>query len=100
MFLNNIASIMALDCEEEIKEHCKTNQLKYKYKTNISLTNSMMKFRLIDMFTIKSQSKRNKILDNIHHLLLISVTPIRPNRTFSGTKKHKSQKSPYNHKSL
>ena len=38
MFLNNIASIMALDCEEEIKEHCKTNQLKYEYKANISLT--------------------------------------------------------------
>ena len=100
MFLNNIASIMALGCEEEIKEHCKTNQLKYEYKANISLTISMMKFRLIDMFIVKSQSKRNKILDNIYHLLLISVTPIRPDRTFARTKKHKSQKFPYNRKSL
>lgn len=100
MFLNNIASIMALDCEEEIKEHCKTNQLKYEYKANISLTISMMKFRLIDMFTVKSQSKRNQILDNIYHQLLISVTPVRPNRTFARNKKHKSQKFPYNRKSL
>ena len=46
-----------------------------------------MKFRLIDMFTVKSQSKRNKILDNIYHLLLISVTHIRPNITFARTKK-------------
>ena len=100
MFLNNIASMMALDCEEEIKEHCKTKQLKYKYKANISLTISIMKFRLIDMFTQKSQSKRNKILDNIYHQLLISVTPVRPNRTFERNKKHKSQKFPHNRKSL
>lgn len=100
MFLNNIASIMALDCEDEIKEHCKTNQLKYEYKANISLTISMMKFRLIDMFTLKSQPKRNKILDNIYHQLLISVTPVRPNRTFARIKKHKSQKFPSNRKSL
>lgn len=100
MFLNNIASIMALDCEDEIKEHCKTNQLKYEYKANISLTISMMKFRLIDMFTLKSQTKRNKILDNIYHQLLISVTPVRPNRTFARNKKHKSQKFPSNRKSL
>lgn len=100
MFLNNIASIMALDCEDEIKEHCKTNQLKYEYKANISLTISIMKFRLIDMFTLKSQTKRNKILDNIYHQLLISVTPVRPNRTFARYKKHKSQKFPSNRKSL
>lgn len=100
MFLNNIASMMALDCEEEIKEHCKTKQLKYKYKVNISLTISIMKFRLIDMFIQKSQSKRNKILDNIYHQLLISVTPVRPNRTFERNKKHKSQKFPHNRKSL
>ncbi len=100
MFLNNIASIMALGCEEEIREHCKNNQLKYQYKANISLTISMMKFKLIDMFIIKSQAKRNKILDNIYHQLLISVTPIRPNRTFERTKKHKSQKFPYNRESL
>lgn len=100
MFLNNIASMMALDCEEEIKEHCKTKQLKYKYKANISLTISIMKFRLIDMFIQKSQSKRNKILDNIYHQLLISVTPVRPNRTFERNKKHKSQKFPHNRKSL
>lgn len=100
MFLNNIASIMALECEEEIKEHCKNNQLKHEYKANISLTISMMKFRLIDMFTLKSQTKRNKILDNIYHQLLISVTPVRPNRTFERNKKHKSQKFPNNRKSL
>lgn len=100
MFLNNIASMMALDCEEEIKEHCKTKQLKYKYKANISLTISIMKFRLIDMFIQKSQSKRNKILNNIYHQLLISVTPVRPNRTFERNKKHKSQKFPRNRKSL
>lgn len=90
MFLNNIASIMALNYEDEIKEHCKTNQLKYEYKTNISLTISMMKFRLIDMFTLKSQTKRNKILDNIYHQLLISVRANRRNRTFARNKKHKS----------
>lgn len=100
MFLNNIASIMALDCEDEIKEHCKNKQLKYEYKTNISLTISMMKFRLIDLFTLKSQSQRNKILENIYHQLLISVTPVRPNRTFSRNKRHKTQKFPYNRKSL
>lgn len=100
IFLNNISSIMALDCEEEIKEHCKDKNLKYQYKANISLTISMMKFRLIDMFTLKSQKKREKILDNIYHQLLISVTPIRPNRSFNRNKKHVSQKFPYNRKSL
>lgn len=100
MFLNNIASIMALTCEEEIKEHCKNSSLKYDYKANLSLTISIMKFRLIEMFTLKSQKKREKILDNIYHQLLISVTPIRPNRSFDRNIKHKSQKFPQNRKSL
>lgn len=100
MFLNNIASIMALDYEEEIKQHCQDKELKYQYKANISLTISMMKFRLIDMFTFKSQKTRNKILNNIYNQLLISVTPIRPNRSFDRNPKHKSKRFPDNRKSL
>ena len=100
MFLNNITSIMAIDCEEEIAEHCKNKQLKYQRKANISLTISIMKFSLIEMFLCKSQKKRDKILDNIYHQLLISVTPIRPNRSYNRSVKHKAQKYPQNRRSL
>ena len=100
MFLNNITSIMAIDCEEEIAEHCKNKQLKYQRKANISLTISIMKFSLIEMFLCKSQKKRDKILDNIYHQLLSSVTPIRPNRSYNRSVKHKAQKYPQNRRSL
>lgn len=100
MFLNNIASIMAMDCKEEIAEHCKDKELKYQYKANISITISILKFSLIEMFLCKSQKKRDKILDNIYHQLLISVTPIRPNRTYKRNRKHKSQKYPQNRRLL
>ena len=100
MFLNNIASVMALDCEEEIAQRCKDKNLKYQYKANISMTISILKFSLIEMFTYKSQKKRDKILDNIYHQLLTCVTPIRPGRSFGRNKKHKSQKYPQNRRTL
>lgn len=100
MFLNNIAATMAYDCDDEIKARCKDKNLMYTYKTNISMTISVMKFSLIEMMTLKSQKKREKMLDNIYHQLLISVTPIRPNRSYERKKKHKSQKFPQNRKSL
>lgn len=100
MFLNNIASMMAMDCEEEIAERYKDKELKYQYKANISMTISIMKFSLIEMFLCKSQRERDKILNNIYRQLLISVTPIRPNRNFERTKKHKSQKFPQNRRYL
>lgn len=100
MFLNNIASVMALDCEEEIAQRCKDKNLKYQYKANISMTISILKFSLIEMFTYKSQKKRDKILDNIYHQLLTCVTPIRLGRSFVRNKKHKSQKYPQNRRSL
>lgn len=100
MFLNNIASIMAFDCEEEIVEHCKDKNLKYQYKANISLTISILKFSLIEMYLQKSQKKRDEILDNIYHQLLSAVTPIRPGRAYDRNKKHKAQKYPQNRRNL
>lgn len=96
MFLSNIASMMAMDCTEEIEELNKDKDLKYQYKANISMTIAIMKFRLIDMLTVKSQKKRERILDNIYYQLLIAVTPIRPNRSSERAIRHKSQKFPQN----
>ena len=100
MFLSNIASMMALDCTEEIEELNKDKNLKYQYKSNLSLTIAMMKFRLIDMLTVKSQKKRDRILNDIYDFLLISVTPIRPNRSQPRSVRHKSQKFPQNRRLL
>lgn len=100
MFLSNIASIMALDCTEEIEELNKDKNLKHQYKANISTTIAVMRFRLIDMLTVKSQKKRDRILDNIYYQLLIAVTPIRPNRSSERTVRHKSQKFPQNSRPL
>ena len=96
MFLSNIASMMALDCTEEIEEINKDKDLKYQYKANITQSIAMMRMRLIELLTIKSQKKRERILDNIYQQLLISVTPIRPNRSYKRTVRHKSQKFPQN----
>ena len=100
MFLSNIASMMALDCTEEIEELNKDKDLKYQYKANLSTTIAVMRMRLIDMLTIKSEKKRERILNNIYNQLLISVTPIRPNRSQTRTVKHKSQKFPQNQRPL
>lgn len=100
MFLNNIASMMAMDCEEEIKEYCSDKKLKYQYKTNISMTISILRYRLIEMFTYKSQKKRNKILELIYNQLMTSVTPIRPNRTYERKVKHGTQKFHNNRRPL
>lgn len=96
MFLSNIASIMALGCTEEIEELNRDKDLKYQYKANLSTTIAMMRMRLIDMLTVKSERKRERILNRIYDQLLISVTPIRPNRSSQRTVKHKSQKFPQN----
>lgn len=79
-------SVMALDFEEEIAQRCKNKNLKYQYKVNISITILILKFSLIEMFTYKSQKKRDKILDNIYHQLLTCVTPIRQADLLTGTK--------------
>ena len=100
MFLSNIASMMALDCTEEIEELNKNKDLKYQYKANLSTTIAVMRMRLIDMLTIKSEKKRERILNNIYNQLLISVTPIRPNRSQTRAVKHKSQKFPQNQRPL
>lgn len=100
MFLSNIASMMALDCSEEIEEINKDKDLKFKYKANISQTIAVMRMRLIEMLTVKSQKKRERILDNIYQQLLISVTPIRPNRSYQRKVTHRSQKFPQNKRSL
>ena len=100
MFLSNIASMMALDCTEEIEELNKDKDLKYQYKANLSTTIAVMRMRLIDMLTVKSEKKRERILNNIYNQLLISVTPIRPNRSQTRAVKHKSQKFPQNQRPL
>ena len=100
MFLSNISSMMAMDCTEEIEELNKNKELKYQYKANLSLTISMMRMRLIEMFTVKSQKKRDKILNNIYNQLLYATIPVRPNRSFERSKKHKSQKFPQNNRPL
>ena len=100
MFLSNIASMMALDCTEEIEELNKDKDLKYQYKANLSMTIAVMRMRLIDMLTVRSEKKRERILNNIYNQLLISVTPIRPNRSQTRAVKHKSQKFPQNQRPL
>lgn len=100
MFLSNIASAMAYDCEDEINKIYKDKESKYKYKANIATTISIMKFSLIEMYLCKSQKKQKKILDNIYYQLLTSVTPIRPKRSFERNKKHLSQKFPQTRRSL
>lgn len=100
MFLNNVATSIAYDCNEEIQQLCKDKELKYQYKTNISTTISILKFSLIEMFIVKSQRKRERIMQNIYHQLLISVTPIRTNRSYERVKKHKCQKYSQNRRPL
>lgn len=100
MFLSNISSIMASSCTEEIEQINKYKDLKHKYKANLSLTISMMRMRLIEMLTLKSDKKRERILNNIYDQLLYATVPIRPNRTFERSKKHLSQKFPQNNRPL
>lgn len=100
MFLNNLAATMIYEYADEIDEKYNTKDLKYKYKANISMTISILKINLIEMISTGSSRKRNKLFNNIVSQLLGCVVPIRPDRFYTRSVKHTSQKFPSNRKSL
>lgn len=61
MFLNNLAAATAYEYSDEIDNKYNTKDLKYKYKTNISMTISILKINLTEMISTDSSKKKNKL---------------------------------------
>ncbi len=90
MFLNNLAATMAYEYSDEIDNKYNTKDLKYKYKTNISMTISILKINLIEMISTDSSKKRNNLFSRIISQLMNCVVPIRPGRSLPRSLSHPS----------
>lgn len=99
LFLNNLASLMILENKEEIDERNASRDNKYEYKINVNAVVSELKESVILLLITDSKRKKRKILNNIYSFISNAVVPIRPNRSFERTKKHRANKFHQNDKS-
>ena len=99
LFLNNLASLMILENQDEIDRRNDVSNNKYQYKINVNAVVSELKESVILLLITDSKRKKKKILKNIYTFISHSVVPIRPNRSFERTNKHRTNKYHLNNKS-
>ena len=90
MFIGNIQSLLISELEEEVKEKYGERRLEYKINENLSI--GFLKSKIIELFLSK---KPEAILEELKHLLLQHVEPIRPNRRNKrDAEKYRKRKKP------
>lgn len=98
LYLANLAAVVILDNRDEVEEKYNTPQKKYEYKTNINITLSSLKHRVVELFISRSSSRRNYLLDLIYTEVLNAVVPIKPSRSVPRVVRHSQNKFPLNKK--
>ena len=100
MFLGNLAGVLEYDLHEEIEEVHAKPENKYAYQMNITMTISELKRTVIEMLATPSIIKRERLFREIRKRLMNAVVPVRPNRSETREKRHKSNKYPQNLKRI
>ena len=100
MFLGNLAGVLEYDLHEKIEEAHAKPENKYAYQMNITMTISELKRTVIEMLAAPSIIKRERLFQEIRKRLMNAVVPVRPNRSETREKRHKSNKYPQNLKRI
>lgn len=99
MILKNLAAVMIYSNQEEVNAAHNSSGNIYHYKSNVNTVVSLLKTDLIYMLTLESKSKRRKLWKKITFVIVHSVVPIRPNRSFPRFTKHPTTIFYQNHRS-
>ena len=97
--LSNIVSSFEYDAQIYLDKQNKNKNLKYYYKINRAHAISEIKQEFINIFTIKSSKKLNKLYDKLLKRLLENTVAVRPDRLYPRAVKHGAIKYPMNIKS-
>jgi hypothetical protein len=98
LFLSNLASLMILECEDEIAKRNNEKNNKYDYKANVNAVIAELRKNVILMLITDSNRKKRKLLKGIYNSIVNAVLPIRDNRSFERVRKHRSNKYHQNDK--
>ena len=100
MFLANLAGVLEYDLHEEVEAAHAKPENKYAYRMNITQTIAELKRTAIEMLAASSIIKRERLFREIRKRLMNAVVPVRPNRSETREKRHKSNKYPQNLKRI
>lgn len=90
LYMSNMQSILTKDAQFEADQ--KYENRKYEYKINASMSLSLLREYLIQLFT--SGKEDEEIMKEFKNLLVKNVIPIRPNRSFERNHKYRKRIRP------
>lgn len=99
MLVSNMVQFVAYDNSDWLEEYNSLPEHKLQYKLNISMAISAVKSHTAELFLCAGESDIESTLRQITEQLKHCLTPIRKNRSFPRTVKHRSNKFPQNKRS-
>lgn len=100
VFLANLAGVLEFELQDQVEAAHADPENKHKYKMNMSMTISELKKSVVEMLAARSLLKRERLFLKITGRLQKAVVPVRPNRSESHDKRHKSMRFPQNRKHI
>jgi hypothetical protein len=98
MTIDNIATELYFDAQEEVEKEQRIKENKWEYQVNVNDEIGVLKDRLIQTLLENDPEKRGMMIDEIADLLRKRIIPIRPNRSLPRRIPRKA-KFHHNHKS-
>ena len=98
MTIDNIATELYWDAQEEVEREQRIKENKWEYQVNVNHEIGVLKDRLIRTLLEEDSEKRGMMIDEIADLLRKRIIPIRPNRSLPRNIPRKA-KFHHNHKS-
>lgn len=92
ILINNIASMIRQDAEEELQERIKEKELKHEYQINCNLMIGKLKINLVKMLLEDNVGKRSAMYEKFIGEISKSIVPVRKSRSSPRKKGLKSNK--------
>lgn len=92
MLLWNMTGMMMFDVKDDIEAHHNSQENKYTYQLNISMTISTLKERVVELVMCENKRKSMKILREIERSLRNAIVAVKPSRKFPRKRKHTALK--------